>query len=139
MKLRAPVVAWLSWLVLAYGLMTAAAWTSPDPWEIGAYSRALAIMSPHWWSVVWGFVAVSSALALTTWKPMLARIALVGSIAAQIPWAVSVLWEGFHLGERWAYLPAAVVWLTPAVGSAVKLLGPLTVSDWSHVLHDDVG
>ena len=137
MSLRRPVVAWLVWLLASYAVMAVAAWTSPDPWAIGAYTRALAIMSPHWWSAVWAFVAAAALIALVLRRPAWARVALVGSIAAQLPWAVSVCWEGWHLRQPWAYIPATIVWLTPAVGSAVKLLGPLTVPDWSHVLPDE--
>jgi hypothetical protein len=131
--LRRPVIAWLTWLTLSYGLMGAAAWTSPAPWEIGAYTRALDIMSPHTWSVFWFSIAAFAIWALICRCVWVARAALVASVAVQLPWAVSVAWEGVALGEPWAYVPAALVWLTPAAGSAAKLTQSLVVPDWPTV------
>jgi hypothetical protein len=120
-RLRRPVVAWLVWLVVAYGLFAVAAWTSPSPWKIGAYSTAIDIMDAHWWSAVWGTVAASAAAALVCRCAPAARFALVVSIAVQLPWAYSVLVQGFRLGEPWAFVPAALVWLAPAAASAAML------------------
>lgn len=136
MRLRRPVLAWLAWLVVAYGLMAAAAWTSPAPWEIGAYERAVAIMSPHWWSLFWATIAGSAAAALLCQCTWVARTACALSIAVQLPWAVSVAWQGWVEGHPWAYIPAAIVWLSPAAGSAAKLLQPLSAPDWA-ALHPE--
>lgn len=130
MTLRRPVVAWLVWLVAAHSVMAAAAWSSPAPWKIGAYERAIAIASPHWWSVAWLLVVVAAVSAIATASVRVARTALVASIVVQLPWAASVVWQGVAQGEPWAYLPAMLVWLSPAAGSASQLLGPLTQPQW---------
>ena len=130
LRLRRPVIAWLAWLVVAYGLMAAAAWTSPAPWEIGAYERAVDIMSPHWWSAPWTLIAAASLWAIVCNCAWLARAALMASIAVQLPWAVSVAWQGWSEGAPWAYLPATVVWLSLAAGSAAKLTQSLTMPQW---------
>ena len=131
--LRPPVRAWLAWLAVAYTLMSAAGLASVDPWRIGAYERAVAILHPHGWAVVWAALAATAVCAVVARRMWAARAALVGSIAAQLPWAASVFLEGILQGRPWAFAPAAIVWLSIGAGSAAMLSQSLNIPQWPTV------
>lgn len=100
MMLSRRMVPWAIGLAAFASLSSYGIAHDPDAYGTPIF-ETVRLLAPLWvWALVWGAIAVMSAVAAVTRRVVAWRIATIAAIHAALIWLLGITWEHFVDGER---------------------------------------